>query len=117
MLSIVDVAAPIPPVFAATTGSELYERFESDPEIMTVAVVDERTVPIGLISRLHFMLKMGSHYGRPLYGGRSVTLLMDASPMTVDHLTPISAFTGEVLALNSSDQLNGFIVVPHTTMT
>ncbi len=59
------------------------------------------------------MLKMGSAHGRPLYGGRSVTLVMDSNPLLVDQDTQISDFTGDALAERASDLLRGFVVVSH----
>ena len=111
MRNIADVASPIAPTTPETTGAALYEMFEADPDMMAVAVVDPSGAPIGLIERSQFMLKFGSMHGRNLFAGRSVTLLMDENPLTVDHLTPISAFTDGALSQGPSDLLKGFIVV------
>jgi len=111
MRIIANVASPIAPVDAATTGAVLYETFEADPNVMAIAVVDDAGAPIGLIERSQFMLKFGSMHGRNLFAGRSVTLLMDPNPLRVDHLTPISAFTDGALSQSPADLLKGFIVV------
>jgi signal transduction histidine kinase len=107
------LAARIPPVAAEISGGAIYERFEAEPDVMAIAVVDANQAPIGLIDRGQFMLKMGSTYGRPLYGGRPVTLLMDPNPLLVDQETLISDFTGDALARRPSDLLRGFVVVAH----
>jgi len=111
MRNIADVASPIAPTTPETTGAVMYEMFEADPDMMAVAVVNASGAPMGLIERSQFMLKFGSMHGRNLFAGRSVTLLMDESPLTVDHLTPISAFTDGALSQGPSDLLKGFIVV------
>lgn len=111
MRTIADVASPIAPVAAVTAGAALYDMFEADPDAMAIAVVDPADAPIGLIERSQFMLKFGSMHGRNLFAGRPVTLLMDPSPLMVDHLTPISAFTDGALSQGPSDLLKGFIIV------
>jgi signal transduction histidine kinase/ActR/RegA family two-component response regulator len=105
------IVVPVEPVTAETTGGSLYERFEAEPDTLAIAVVDPDRAPIGLIERGQFMLKMGSAHGRPLYGGRSVTLVMDPDPLLVDQDTLISDFTGNALAERPSDLLRGFVVV------
>ncbi|HEX4179873.1 MAG TPA: ATP-binding protein [Caulobacteraceae bacterium] len=105
------IVTPVQTVTAETTGGALYERFEAEPDTLAIAVVDSEQIPVGLIERGQFMLKMGSAHGRPLYGGRSVTLLMDPNPLLVDRNTLISDFTGDALAERPSDLLRGFIAV------
>ena len=111
MKRVATIASPITPVTAETTGGDVYERFEAEPDTLAIAVVDAEQAPIGLIERGQFMLKMGSAHGRPLYGGRSVTLVMDSNPLLVDQDTLISDFTGDALADRASDLLRGFVVV------
>ena len=111
MKIIAEIASPIAPVDAETTGAALYDAFEADANMMAVAVIDPDGAPVGLIERSRFMLKFGSMHGRNLFAGRSVTQLMDGAPLTVDHLTPISAFTDGALSSGPSDLLKGFIVI------
>jgi signal transduction histidine kinase/AmiR/NasT family two-component response regulator len=111
MTQVASVVSPIAPVMASATGAEIFERFEAEPDTMAIAVVDDARAPIGLIERGGFMLKMGSSYGRPLYGSRSVDLVMDGDPLLVEHDTLISDFTGAALAKRPSDLLRGFIAV------
>ena len=111
MTTIATIAAAIAPVTEATTGGEVYDRFELEPDTLAIAVVDADQAPIGLIERGEFMLKMGSAYGRPLYGGRSVTLVMEPNPLLVEGAIHISDFTGDALASRPSDLIRGFIVI------
>jgi signal transduction histidine kinase/AmiR/NasT family two-component response regulator len=111
MKRVATIVEPISPVTAETTGGEIYRRFEAEPDTLAIAVVDSARGPIGLIERGQFMLKMGSAHGRPLYGGRPVTLVMDSDPLLVDQNTLISEFTGDALAQRPSDLLRGFVVV------
>ena len=53
---------------------------------------------------------MASQYGRALYAGRPITMVMDASPRIVDGETSVQAFTAGSLLDNPADLLRGFIV-------
>ena len=111
MTQVATLASPIEPITTATIGSQVYDRFEAEPDTMAIAVVDQHNVPVGLIDRGQFMLKMGGAYGRSLYSGRSVTMIMDDDPLRVDAGASISQFMGETLAQRPSDLLRGFVVV------
>jgi signal transduction histidine kinase len=105
-----DLADAAPPASPETLGSVIYDRFQAEPDLLVVAVADEAGRPLGLIERNAFALKMAGQYGRALYAGRPVTMLMDKAPRIVDGAVSVDAFTRESLLENPSDLLRGFIV-------
>jgi signal transduction histidine kinase/CheY-like chemotaxis protein len=105
-----DLADAAPTVTPETLGSVVYDRFQAEPGLLNIAVVDDEGRPAGLIERNAFSLKMAGQYGRAIYAGRQVTLVMDPAPRIVDGETPIQAFTSESLLENPADLLRGFIV-------
>jgi signal transduction histidine kinase len=105
-----DLAEAVAPVEPETPGSVVYRRFEADPDLLNIAVVDADGAPVGLIERNAFALKMAAQYGRALYAGRPVNLLMDAEPKVVEGSTPIVAFTNDSLLESAANLLRGFIV-------
>jgi signal transduction histidine kinase/ActR/RegA family two-component response regulator len=105
-----DLAEAVPPVTPETLGSVIYDRFQAEPDLLNVAVADVDGRPIGLIERNAFALKMAAQYGRSLYAGRPVGMLMDPAPRIVDAATSIEAFTRDSLLECPSDLLHGFIV-------
>jgi len=105
-----DLAEAVPPIAPQTPGSVIYDRFEAEPDLLNIAVADADGRPIGLIERNAFSLKMAAQYGRSLYAGRPVTMLMDAHPRIVDGAVSTQAFTQDSLLENPSDLLRGFIV-------
>ena len=106
-----DVAVGLEPIRGDVVGAQIYERFRAEPDLMVIGVVDEGGVPIGLIERNHFSLLMASTYGRALYAGRPISLIMDKSPLVVDADALAADFTEEALARRPSDLLKGIIVV------
>lgn len=111
MTSIADVCIAVAPVSPETPGDAMYARFKADPDLLSVAVVDDAERPIGLVERHAFFLKFGAEYGRALYAKRPIGMVMDRSPTVVDAETQTSEFTGAALAGKASELLCGFIVV------
>ena len=110
VLCMFDLAEAVPPIAPQTPGSVIYDRFEAEPDLLNIAVADADGRPIGLIERNAFSLKMAAQYGRSLYAGRPVTMLMDPNPRIVDGAVSTQAFTQDSLLENPSDLLRGFIV-------
>ena len=110
MLVIQDFAERIAPVLHSELGCAVYERLQDEPDRLVLAVVDDEDRPIGLIDRSAFGLKMASPYGRSLYAGRPVTLLMNPNPTVVSAAMPVDSFLGPILKDNAGSLLEGFIV-------
>jgi signal transduction histidine kinase/ActR/RegA family two-component response regulator len=110
MLVIQDFAERIAPVLHTELGGDVYDRLQREPDRLVLAVVDAARRPIGLIDRSTFGLKMASTYGRSLYAGRPVTLLMNPNPTIVSAAVPVDNFLGPMLEENAGSLLEGFIV-------
>jgi hypothetical protein len=87
-----NIARPLAPVSPTTVGADIYRRFEQEPDILAIAVVDERGAPVGIVERNAFTLKMAAGYGRALFAGRPVSVVMDTQPLLVDAGTTLSSF-------------------------
>jgi signal transduction histidine kinase/ActR/RegA family two-component response regulator len=105
-----DLAEYVAPIGPTTPGSVIYERFQREPDLLNIAVVDDDGWPLGLIERNDFSLRMGSQFGRSLYAGRPASLVMDAKPRTADGLVRIDDFTADTLSDCPANLLRGFIV-------
>jgi two-component system, sensor histidine kinase len=98
-------------VSPSTDGQTAFGLFQADPDLLAIGVVDGQGAPVGLVERNFFMLKFGSTYGRSLYAGRPISLVMDDAPLTVDADTGVAEFAQAALAQSASDLMRGFIVV------
>ena len=92
---------PIPPVGPDTVGAVVFERFQAEPNLMVIPVVDVDERPQGLIERNAFMLKMAAAFGRELYAGRPVSGLMNARPVIAESPVAIECRVTEVKELGS----------------
>jgi signal transduction histidine kinase/ActR/RegA family two-component response regulator len=107
---MLDMAELVEPVTADTIGDVIYDRFRVEPDLLNIAVIDDQHRPIGLIERNAFSLKLAGQYGRGLYAGRPIELLMNTEPMVVDGAVKVQAFTADALLARPSDLMRGFIV-------
>ena len=60
MHSLFDLAEQSEPVSPDTPGQTVFDRFNAEPDAMVLAVVDENDIPVGLVERNAFALKLGS---------------------------------------------------------
>ena len=102
---------PIPPVGPDTVGAVVFERFQAEPNLMVIPVVDADERPQGLIERNAFMLKMAAAFGRELYAGRPVSGLMNARPVIAEADASADALFGASDAADANALMGGFIAV------
>ncbi|MBV9512081.1 MAG: response regulator [Caulobacteraceae bacterium] len=110
MRNLFDLAEIVEPIAPDAPGSAAFDRFQAEPGLLSIAVVDAAGAPLGLIERHDFSLKMAGQYGRALYAGRPVTLVMNPEARVVDGETAIKDFTHEAQEATAADLLRGFII-------
>ena len=80
-----------PPVTPQALGSEVFSRFEREPDTLVIPVV-EGDRPVGLIERNAFLLKIAGAFGHSLYAKRPISHVMDAEPAVVEAGVAIDTF-------------------------
>jgi len=99
----------VEPVTAAAMASEVFARFEREPDTLVIPVVDGDR-PLGLIERSDFLMKLAGPLGQSLYGAREVTHVMDPEPAVVEAGVRIDAFSDIILKSGPGALMRGFIV-------
>jgi signal transduction histidine kinase/CheY-like chemotaxis protein len=92
-----------------TPGSDVFARFEREPDTLVIPVVDDGR-PVGLIERNAFLLKIAGAFGHALYANRPVTQIMDAEPAVVEAGVSIDVFCDVMLKAGAGGLMRGFIV-------
>ncbi len=110
LATLFDLADPVSPIRPDTQGERVYGRFQAEPDVLAIAVVDDEGRPIGMVERNAFFVAMAAHYGRALYALRPISLLMNRSPLVVEGDVTVADFCGQALAERASELLQGFIV-------
>jgi len=110
MALLLDIAPCIPPVFATATGGEIYRRFETEPDTLALAVVDEAGRPVGIVERNAFLARMAAQYGHALWSRRPIASWMKIDAVIADGEITVSEFCGRILEERPSELMHGFIV-------
>ena len=110
MASIGDFTSASAAIGPDTSGAEVFERFQNEPDTLVIAVVDDAGQPVGLIERNAFTLKMAAEFGRALYARRPAATFMDASPRVLDAAADAETLFQSMDATRLGALLNGFVV-------
>jgi len=92
-----------------TPGSDVFSRFEREPDTLVIAVVEDGR-PVGLVERHVFLLKIAGAFGHALYANRPILHVMDPEPAVVEAGVSIDAFCDVLLKSGPSALMRGFIV-------
>ncbi|MBV5336747.1 MAG: EAL domain-containing protein, partial [Deltaproteobacteria bacterium] len=119
----------VEPVTPQTFNDEVYLRFDTDPELMSMPVVLKGS-PLGLINRHELVDRMARPYRRELFGRKSCVQFMDSMPLCIDESSTVQEAAlivsrsarhhiydgfivtrdGEYLGLGSAHDLMGMII-------
>jgi len=105
-----DLAIPIPPVLIEATCDEVYDQLVHDAAAPGVVVVTPDGAPLGLVSRHTALARYAERYGPELYGKKSICLLMNDHPLTVDESTLINELGRQVAVDHPTALVHGFVV-------
>jgi len=78
----------IEPVSPETKNDVVYQRFENDPDLMSMPVVSNGA-PLGLINRHDIFDHMARPYHRELFGKKSCVQFMDSMPLCIDQSSTV----------------------------
>lgn len=92
----------VPVVSAEQTCRETISTFKQHPECECVVVCDNSRLPIGLMMRNRFFLKLGHRFSADLFYDKPITNLMDADPLTIDYNYPPQLLIDSALSRHDS---------------
>lgn len=110
MTLLLDIALFCAPATPETTGSEIYQRFQDDADLLAIAVVDVESRPVALVERNAFLVRMAAQYGYALWSRRPISHWITTNPLIADGAMTVDEFCGRVLEERTSELLQGFIV-------
>jgi diguanylate cyclase (GGDEF)-like protein len=99
---------PVPPASSANSNLEILSRFQRQPEIQSLPVVDDGK-PAGLLIRHTFTDIMSRPFSQDLYGKRSCTQFMETSCLIVDCNILIQDLSERIVDSDPRHILHGFI--------
>jgi diguanylate cyclase (GGDEF)-like protein len=99
----------VQPVKPDTLNAEVFVRFESNPNLELVPVVEEG-IPKGLISRFDMIDNFARPFRSELYGRKPCQLFMDSDPLVVDINMSIQELTSLASHESPKHLSRGFII-------
>ena len=102
-----------PAVFKTMLCKDVHRLFEKDKKLMSLAVVDENQMPIGLIHRDQLTEVFAAPYGYALYAKKPLISLMDKQPLIVDESTQLDEVSQ--LITEQDFDIRRHIVITHQT--
>src|SRR5579862_6277183 len=108
--TIASVVQQVPPVTPQTVSAAVFDAFKAAPALIAIAVV-EQDRPIGLVNRHDLSAVLATPYGRALYAGKTITLVMDRKPLIVPTGLTIDQLETMILSDNPQALATGFILV------
>lgn len=91
-------------------NGEAMARFEQDPNLYVLPIVDSEGTPLGLLSRHSLIDRFARPFRRELFGKKPCTLFMDAAPLIVDHGISIQELGQRLSQSAQHHLLDGFLI-------
>lgn len=99
-----------PTINCRQTNIEVSKLLEDNPDIISVAVVEDDAKPIGLLNRNFYMEVMAKRFNHALFDRKSCTTFMDRDPLIVDENMSIQDLSFKVLDAGHKTLNDGFII-------
>ena len=99
----------VPPVSPDSFNDHVYDRFDSDPELISMPVVTDGT-PLGLINRHELIDRLSRPYRRELFGRKPCAQFMDPMPLCIDEDASIQDAAMTVSRSARRHIYDGFII-------
>jgi diguanylate cyclase (GGDEF)-like protein len=100
---------PIQPVPRSANNDMVIARFEADPALDVLPVVEDDR-PVGLINRHSLIDRFARPFRKELFGRKSCELFMDAAPLIVDQHAPIQELAMMLALAPKHYMFDGFII-------
>lgn len=99
----------VEPVAPTATNIEVQKRFQGEPELQSLPVVELGT-PVGLLNRHDFMDLMARPYSRELYGKRPCAAFMERSILVAEQQITIHELSERIVNSDPRHIFHGFIL-------
>lgn len=109
MITIGDIVEKVPIVTIHTKSSEVNQIFEEQAELEGIVIATENR-PVGIVMKTQFYQKISTKYGFDLFMGRPIELVMDPSPLIVEHSNAITEVSAKAMD-RSQKNLYDYVVV------
>lgn len=100
-ITLNSICRTVPPITPNITVENLSKRWQENSSFSCIPVVDEKGIPMGLITREVLFSYLATPYGFSLYSRKPVTSVMAPGPLILEH--DVSVETAALKALDRAD--------------
>ena len=100
----------VQPIPSSTTIQDAWQRFQNEPTVFSLPIVDEGK-PRGLLHRWRVLELYSTPYGRELYGKKMVYSIASADALVVEETTPMEEISRRLVDEDQHYLKQHFIVV------
>lgn len=104
------LSRPVIPLHPEMRNQDAIERFESDPDLIVIPIVESDGTPLGLLNRYSLIDRFARPYRREIYSRRPCTQFMNNSPICVDHTASVQEVGKRLSSADSHQMVDGFII-------
>ncbi len=104
-----ELSTPIEPLAVSTANEVVMIRFNQDPNLAAIPVVDN-DIPVGIVRRARFIHEFARPFRHELYDKRPCALFMDNDPLIVEASMSIPALSEKLTELDRRHLASGFII-------
>lgn len=91
-------------------NDQIYQLFSEASELHALPVLDAQGIPLGLLKRHEVLERFARPFNRELYGQRLCTMLMDPTPLIVEHSISLEELSRLVTSCDRRYLADGFII-------
>ena len=110
-----DLAESVPPALADTLCDDVADRFNAEPDLFALPVVNGDGSPVALLNRFRLLEKLSKRFGRDLYARKPIVECADGSPLVLDVAAPLDEIGARLFHGERNHILDGFIVTRNGT--
>ncbi|HTY04788.1 MAG TPA: phosphodiesterase [Rhodocyclaceae bacterium] len=108
--TVKELLTTVTPLHPECDNDVVFSRFEQNPDLIALPVVDGEWRPIGMVNRYSLVDRFARPFRRELFGRRSCTLFMDDMPLVVDEATSIQDVSQKLSQSAHHHMFDGFVV-------
>lgn len=99
-----------PTVSPATSNDEVLRRFQAQPDLHAVAVVNDEMKPLAIISRQNFIDRYAAPFHRELYGKKACIAMANREPACFDKHASLEEMAQILAGENPRSLADGFVI-------
>ncbi|MGD9677643.1 MAG: GGDEF domain-containing protein [Vulcanibacillus sp.] len=115
-MQIEELTVPVKVFNVNTLVYNIAEYFYQEDDEKVVVIVNDKTLPIGLVMKEKFNQELITSYNKELYWNKPINYIMDNKPLVVENITPIDTVAQMSIARDHKQLYDDIIVTKNKSI-